>query len=98
MFLVSGFLHYNLSSVISSLCVTPRFLFYRNECRTTLVFPSCQIKKLLSDYIERKQYSLKCVILYVFAVCGHSFAGYILILLLETRIAPSFSLHALQAT
>ena len=37
------------------------FFFIRNECRTTLVFPSCQIKKLLSDYIERKQYSLKCV-------------------------------------
>lgn len=54
MLLVSGFLHYNLSSVISFLRVPPRFLFYRNECRTTLVFPSCQIKKLLSEYIERK--------------------------------------------
>lgn len=40
------------------------FFFNRNECRTTLVFPSCQINNL-SEYIERKQYSLKCVKLYV---------------------------------
>lgn len=33
--------------------VPPRFLFCWNECRTTLVFPSCQINNL-SDYIERK--------------------------------------------
>lgn len=33
--------------------VPPRFLFLSEECRTTLVFPSCQINNL-SDYIERK--------------------------------------------
>nr|DAF73770.1 MAG TPA: hypothetical protein [Caudoviricetes sp.] len=58
------FLHFHLA-----------FFFYRNECRTTLVFPSCQIKKLLSDYIERKQYSLKCVKLDVGCRLRHSFAG-----------------------
>lgn len=42
-----------LSCLLLSLRVPPRFLFYRNECRTTLVFPSCQINNL-SDYIERK--------------------------------------------
>ena len=77
MFLVSGFLHYNLSSVISFLRVPPRFLFNRNECRTTLVFPSCQINNL-SDFIERKDTVSNVLYFMLFAVCGiHSLVKYL---------------------
>lgn len=56
----------------------PRFLFYRNECRTTLVFPSCQIKKLLSEYIERKDTVSNVLNFILFAVCGiHSLVKYL---------------------
>lgn len=77
MFLVSVFLHLAVFCYFISR-VPPRFLFYRNECRTTLVFPSCQIKKLLSEYIERKDTVSNVLYLMLFAVCGiHSLVKYL---------------------
>ena len=78
MFLISGFLHLAVFCYFFYFFVFHLAFFFLSEwCRTALVFPSCQINNL-SDYIERKRYGLKCVKLYVFAVCGiHSLVKYL---------------------